>query len=264
MKIVIFQGGVGNQLFQYYLYRYLHELGYNVKALNFVNNDHNGLEIITYFDVKIDFTYNPTVLFLWKWVIKLYRRSIRFLVVDDNHFTLNNLGLFYLGYWQHKRFEPQYAQILFKDLCLNKNNTLILDRILSTNSVSIHVRRGDYLTPQNSKIFGGICDKAYYMHARDCIEKKIQNPQYFIFSNDIQWCVENLPFDAATYIDWNQGNNSIYDMYLMSKCKANIIANSTFSYWAAKLACNDIVVYPKKWFNHAPAPDIFNNNWIGL
>ena len=104
----------------------------------------------------------------------------------------------------------------------------------------------------------------YYIKAIKYMSTKYTNPRFFIFSNDSEWCKENIASPNSIYVDWNTGNDSIYDMYLMSKCESIIIANSTFSYWAAKLNSNaDIVVYPLKWFKQRSI-DLFPDNWVGI
>ena len=111
-----------------------------------------------------------------------------------------------------------------------------------------------------------ICTTEYYNKAVHIIKKEISNPTFYIFSDDIEWVKNNLPLENACYIDWNTGNQSIYDMYLMTNAKAHIIANSTFSYWGAMLSKSSLItIYPKKWFNSKFAvPNIFPQNWIGL
>ena len=100
--------------------------------------------------------------------------------------------------------------------------------------------------------------------AIEIVNSKISNPHFFVFSNDIQWCIDNLPLKEATFVSNNIGANSWLDMYLMSICKMNILANSSFSYWGAMLNKNrNIVIYPGKWYNDK-TPDIFPNNWIAL
>ena len=110
--------------------------------------------------------------------------------------------------------------------------------------------------------------RSYYDKAISIIREKIIDPQFFVFSDDIDWARNNLSIEDAHYIDWNNGDDSIFDMYLMSQAKMNIIANSTFSFWGAYLNKNSpLVVYPKKWFNNdcgVKVPDIFPNTWIGI
>ncbi|MFA7284753.1 MAG: alpha-1,2-fucosyltransferase, partial [Candidatus Absconditabacterales bacterium] len=121
----------------------------------------------------------------------------------------------------------------------------IVREMEQTNSIGLHVRRGDYV----GSALGGICDKTYYENAIEFIKSKVQNPTFFIFSNDIQRCKDNLKTgDKSHFIDGNKGENAYKDMVLMSHCKHNIIANSSFSWWGARLNNNPekIVIAPMR------------------
>lgn len=91
------------------------------------------------------------------------------------------------------------------------------------------------MTKQNLVIFGNICTQKYYHDAIRIITEKVNDAVFYVFSDDISWVQTHLDIPNAVYVNWNTGESSIYDMYLMSSCKYNIIANSTFSYWAARL-----------------------------
>ena len=108
----------------------------------------------------------------------------------------------------------------------------------------------------------------YYQKAINIVKKEFHDPFFFIFSDDIEWVKENLKLDTnnVLFIDWNKGNDSVYDMFLMSKAKANIIANSTFSFWGAFLnEESKITVCPRKWFNQGfKDPDIIPESWIRI
>ncbi|HOV15035.1 MAG TPA: alpha-1,2-fucosyltransferase, partial [Spirochaetota bacterium] len=124
----------------------------------------------------------------------------------------------------------------------------ISNQIKNSNSVSIHVRRGDYVGNIKTLNFHGVCEIDYYIDAINSIKQKVQNPLFFIFSDDIEWCKNNIKDENSIFIDFER--DDYVDMYLMTVCKHNIIANSSFSYWAAYLNQNfdKIVIAPKKWF----------------
>ena len=134
------------------------------------------------------------------------------------------------------------------------------------DSVSLHIRRGDYLLPENRELFGGICTLDYYRRAIDYILDKVKNPFFFIFSNDIVWVKENMNISNSLFITWNSGKDSWQDMFLMSKCKHNIIANSTFSWWGAWLNKNPqkIVISPSRFFNVSNNSDIVPDTWTSI
>lgn len=266
MKIVNFKGGLGNQVFQYLMCLYLKEKHPNERICGYYNpaflKNHNGLEVQNVFDLELP---NQTK---WSTLVTLFARGasriVKGLKAEDKTFHEN--AIYYDGWWQDKRFFLNNVNKLeFKDFCLDTINTQILNEIENKNSVSLHVRRGDYLTPKNKKIYAGICTLSYYQEAIKIVESNIESPHYFIFSNDMEWVEENLKIRNATYVTNNTGVNSYLDVYLMSHCKANIIANSSFSFWGAKLNKhqNQLVVYPKKWF-HTHTPNIFSNEWYGI
>lgn len=263
MKIVVLKCGVGNQLFQYHLYQYLKQKGHTVyyKDETQWHMAHYGLELDKYFDVDIR---------KWPWIVGvalrlLYRfckRTYAYLCCDETNY--DERKLIFQGFWQDRKYMHPATQIRFKQLPLSDKNQAVIKEMDACESVAIHVRRGDYLKPDCAKTYGGICTPEYYAHALDIVREHLRSPRFFVFSDDIEWCKTHLAIENATYIDWNTGNNSIYDMYLMSHCKANIIANSTFSYWGAQIGEHSLVVYPKKWFADRPAPAIFPNAWQGI
>ncbi len=266
MRIVVFQGGLGNQLFEYVFYEYLKErTGANVKYISWCK-DHNGLEIQKWFDVKL-MPLSAIGNIVIKLIDYLHCHGVDLMHwMKEDSFNETYNSAIYVDYWQNKKFYTP-GTIRFKsNLVLSPENQNILNYIRDTDSISIHVRRGDYLQPQVADVYGGICTEIYYKKAIELCANLFNHPLFFIFSDDKAWVKENLKIENAIYVDWNTGYNSFYDLYLMSHCKANIIANSSFSYWAARLnAGNKRVVYPKKWYNSKfSVPDIFPDDWIGL
>lgn len=133
---------------------------------------------------------------------------------------------------------------------ISNQSKLIEQKIISSNSVWIHVRRGDYLSPFWIKRFW-VIELPYYKYAMTYMRKNLKAaPLFFCFSDDINWCKNNFKWDNIYYIDWNKGDESWQDMYLLSKCKHNIISNSTFAWRWARLNDNPekIVIAPEKWF----------------
>jgi hypothetical protein len=131
-------------------------------------------------------------------------------------------------------------------------NKLTLNIINNTNSVSLHIRRGDYIKNLETYNKHGLIDLYYYYKAINYIKEHVYNPTFFIFSDDITWAKENLNIELPVYfIDFNDQTRNYEDLRLMKNCKYNIIANSSFSWWGAWLNdfSNKIVIAPKKWFN---------------
>ncbi len=137
-----------------------------------------------------------------------------------------------------------------------------LNSIKNSNSVSLHVRRGDYLKIKNINVL----DVDYYMKAVDYIKKNVEKPMFYIFSDDLDWCKNNLGFlNNCNYVDLTQ--TEIDDLKLMSFCQHNIIANSSFSWWGAWLNQNPkkIVIAPKEWLINDPgSSNVILSDWIKL
>lgn len=147
-----------------------------------------------------------------------------------------------VGYWA---CEAYYADILdrlreeirFPDSG-DARNREVMAKMAARPSVSIHVRRGDYLDDANAAMFGGICTEAYYDASVRYIKEKCPDAVFYVFSDDADYVRAHFAGPAFHIVDWNRGGNSFYDMQLMSCCKHNICANSTFSFWGARLNGN--------------------------
>lgn len=180
------------------------------------------------------------------------------------------------GNFQNEKYFRNIVNELRKDFIFRKplsgKNKDTAERIGQTNAVAIHIRRGDYLTNQGAATNFVTCDKEYYESAINYISGKVAQPEFYIFSEDFEWIKENLNFgnSPVTYIDWNKGKDSYIDMQLMSLCKHNIIANSSFSWWAAWLNKdeNKIVIAPSKWFQSEEKnqllDDFYPKGWIKI
>lgn len=271
MKILYFGGGLGNQIFEYSFYlalkeRFPSEDIYGIYP-NFKFKEHfGGFEIEQIFDVKLPATTFKAkliigLLFLYKKINpKTSLCSLHPININWNSIVFNAFKSD-LSFYKDRRKWLEY-----KKISLDLRNRKIIDKMLATNSVAIHVRRGDFLSPKYNNILGNIATLVYYKKALDIIKSKMSDPYFFVFSDDMIWCKTtlNLP-EKTVYIDWNIGKNSFLDMYLMTFTKANIIANSTFSYWGAYLNKNTpIVIYPEKWINADYYPKIFPVDWIGI
>lgn len=171
------------------------------------------------------------------------------------------------GNFQNEKYFKDIESDLRKDFSfrnpLSGKNKNIAERIKQTNAIAIHIRRGDYLTNKNAATNFVTCGKEYYDSAINHISEKVADPEFYIFSEDFEWIKENLNFGVypVTYIDWNKGKDSYIDMQLMSLCKHNIIANSSFSWWAAWLNSNTnkIVIAPSTWFQSEEKNQLLND-----
>lgn len=213
--------------------------------------DQKDLEIFSYLK-KFPFKYSPKLQYIYE---KLSGRSIyrekNPNIFQSNFFDLSG-NIYLLGDWQSEKYFKNIENIIKNDFKfkndLNKNFQRYLREIKKTNSISIHSRRTDYITNPHANRLHGVCPISYYQKAIKLIKAKIKNPHFYIFSDDITWCKNNLKLRCpATYVEKNKAWE---DLQLMSNCKHNIIANSSFSWWGAWLnpAHHKIVYAPKKWF----------------
>lgn len=271
MKILSFGGGLGNQIFCYAFYLYMKDKYpqeriyglYNKKKLS----EHHGLEIDKWFDVDLPpqkwySTAFCAILYLWKKIVKKTQ-----FVETNRDYCENENAIAFLAFKYTNLYYPNYEWLRFKidEERLSPQNQEELKKIRSCNSVFVHVRRGDFLSPRYKEAFEGTCPLDYYEKAVMHVKQEVSKPCFFVFSDDLPWAKEHLPLAGCSvrYVDWNKGLESPIDMYLMSQCKYAIIANSTFSYWGAYLGRNkERVFYPTKWNNGLPTPNIFQNNWI--
>ncbi len=182
------------------------------------------------------------------------------------HFKIRKRKVFY-GYFESLQYFKEIKEDLQKEFTpkykeLEKNFSLY-KIIESENSVCISIRRGDFLTNEIYKRRHFICDDKYFYKAIEIMSKKLKNPRFVIFSDDIEWVKQNMKFPENTIFE--EGNDPVWEkLRLMYKCKHFIISNSTFSWWAQFLSRNNdkIVIAPRKWLNFGPNPDIYEKDWI--
>lgn len=279
-KIIEISGGLGNQMFQYALGVELKLRGFYVtyddRKILITGNQHNGFELERVF--KINYHRNG----FWENLIvtmcrahdKLTGKDRGMVLIDKEPTAINEIisknKIYLRGYWQNPNYWEKCRGNLkdifeFKIDHIDDRNKDIAKKIKSENSVSIHVRRGDYLWAENAEARMEICTLEYYKKAISYIYEKARNCSFYFFSDDPKWVRANFTELDYILIDWNQGENSYLDMYLMSLCKHNIIANSSFSWWGAVLNCNKekIVVSPSKWYN-GMSSDLIMNDWIKI
>ncbi|MEI6528810.1 MAG: alpha-1,2-fucosyltransferase [Candidatus Falkowbacteria bacterium] len=146
--------------------------------------------------------------------------------------------------------------------------TELLAEISTTNSVSLHIRRGDYVSDPNTKAAHYTYGMEYYSSAIKLIDSKLDNPVYFIFSDDIAWVKENLKISSSVIFVSAPSTHDYEELMLMSKCKNNIIANSSFSFWGAWLNqnSNKIVIAPKRWNNvyESEYKELLPHSWLKI
>lgn len=256
-KKVIFLGQLANQMTTYCIYRELKKYS-DVEGIFLHRNELNEIFKVNINEKKVKRPDWYAVKFQKiKWFLNffkiLYRDSRN--TNEDFLTVLKDWKIkYFCGCWYETEYIKENKEDLIREFqfpkIIDKNNLEIAKKIQETESVSIHVRRGDY---QSSSLFGNVCTLEYYNEAIKYIKTKIKDPVFYIFSNDIEWCKKNLKIEEEHYyITWNnKKENNFRDMQLMTLCKHNIIANSSFSWWGALLNRNSdqVVIYPEKWVN---------------
>lgn len=277
--IVTSAGGIGNQMLQHSLFIYLKAKNYSCiiyKKPDHMNDNH-GFDIDSIFNsIQIEkknrIELNIYIKF-FEYVKKIEGFIAKRLKIQNDNVLSKSLPIQIINFpnWDNYTFLNDIYDLLhktFKFPNFNSEKNIKINRLIqNSNSVSIHIRRGDYIN--NSKwrsILGDICDLAYYKSSIQLINESLKKPVFFIFSDDIKWVKENLILDNCFFIDWNYNDQSYLDMQLMASCKHNIIANSTFSLMAAWLNINPnkIVIGPSKWrnyFNDKTAQKFMCYNW---
>ena len=269
MKVVLFNAGLGNQIFTYLFCRYLQRHFPNDKIYGSYwmggLQVHEGLEVDKVFDIKL-----PPNTFLTDICSKLYigltKLGLR-QFLEKHEFARWNF-VFDFQWLDQKYFKELSLkdELSFREENIDARNMALAAVIRKEESVAVHIRRGDYLSKENWNNFGRFCTLDYYHDSISYIKSTISQPKFYFFSDDIDYAKKEFASENAVFVDFNKGKESWKDMFLMSKCKHQIIANSTFSYWAAQLATNNdnhIVIAPKKWYIWED-PDIFPKEWLRM
>ena len=251
MNVVKIMGGLGNQLFQYAFAKNLEKYGPVGLDISFYSSkeNHNGHFLPRDFG--------------------LHRFNTGFALADydlnaeevtestyDPDKKYENTSFW--GFWQRARYSKGLdlsEDFTLKDEYLKDNIKFIADEMANCNSVAVHVRRTDYVK------MNWQTDPKYFIRAKKAIEDRVEDPKYYVFSDHLDWCYDNLPFRGAKYIHCRD----FEDFYLMQHAKNNIITNSTFSWWAAYTNKNKgVVVAPEKWISGVEWSPLDFEGWVKL
>jgi hypothetical protein len=267
MIIVRIIGGIGNQMFQYAYAKALEKSGKKVKLdLSKIKyyKLHGGYQLHKY-NINLQ-EANSISTFLSKIGIPKTVKE-KSLLFDKNIKEIDK-NAYVKGYFQTEKYFKEIRKTLLKEFTITKDNSestksYVQQITNSQNSCSLHIRRGDYVSNKKTNNIHGTCSLDYYKKAIATIKKKQKNIQFYIFSDDIVWTKKNLIVKNAIYVDHKCSPHE--DMYLMSLCKNNITANSSFSWWGAWLNKNQdkIVISPKQWFVEKEN-EVACKNWIQL
>lgn len=295
MVVVQLTGGLGNQLFQYAAAKSLalhHKTSLQLDVNSFLRTELPDLEVPRDFEmynfkgvneltVNVnDILKNKEYSFLtekkFERLLPNYKRGLYkepFYHYDINFFK-SKKNVFLKGGWQSYRYFDNFKDEI--KACLELQNNAVGDaynffseKSKSENIISVHIRRGDYLRKPIILEWHGVMGKEYYAEAFEQIAKQQRIDRVLYFSDDPEWVSRELiPMMNGEIISSTVSKNQYQDFYLMQQCSHNIVANSSFSWWAAYLNSNPdkIVIAPKRWFNKAPydTKDLIPENWIRI
>jgi len=292
MIYVNVRGNLGNQLFEYACARSIQNLTGQTICLNIYDLIHNNpnykFDLDKYIlndNVIIErehpiIWYANTKFFINRVIRKLFPNfyfkhkkkqgiytwiSSEYIELDD--FSKTNFKDYFIdGYWQSTKYFKDIKDILINELQpkigpLDSNKELY-DKISSTESVCISIRRGDYVTNEVYKKRFLVCDQDYFESAVKKLDELVNDTTFFIFSDDVEWARNNLNFGRECY--YESGNDTVFEkLRLMSACKHFIISNSSFSWWAQYLSTNinKVVVAPSQWYKDGSKTDIYEDFW---
>ena len=260
-------GGLGNQLFQYAAGRSMAvRLGVQlfIDSRLYKKNTNRPflLNQFRHNAVFIERNYLPYTVHKYFWKkfelprLEAFGRYVAEADYDKlEQIKTARLGGYFFGYWQDPSLFIDIEDTLRQELQYvadpSFENAKMLDHIKSCCAVSVHIRRGDYLTFARHREMFATCPPAYYSKAFDLLISRLkQHPVFFVFSDDLDWAKENLKFSGkAVFVNINDDANSFEDLRLMAACQHHVIANSTFSWWGAWLnnSPDKMVVAPNTW-----------------
>lgn len=290
MIFINLKGGLGNQMFQYAFGAYLQKK-YNRKIFFLKDyflkfNIHNGYELNKVFNIKVDENnalFKSSFPFFSRFFIlrlifarPFFSKILPKNIITDSFYTHRELNpeipYYFDGYWQNEELLREIRSDLieifrFKNF-FDKAEKVLLSKIVRSNaSVSIHIRRGDFLNKKKFWSKAITCETSYYINAIMEIYSKVPNPDLYYFSDDPNWVAKNLLSLFPGHLVKRENKCQSYkDMYLMSLCKHNIIANSTFSWWAAWLNTHEKknVIAPFFWLKNVQSKKIIPIDWKRL
>ena len=290
MIIVRLIGGLGNQLFQYAAARRLavkQQTSLKLDITNFAKDPLRTYSLAPFrtqaapaSSAELNQAIGPQDSVIGKFLFRARQalpsqtnwtvlREARVGPLDER--VLLATGNIYLnGYWQSEKYFDDIADAIREELTVrlapDACNGAMIEAIQNAEAVSIHIRRGDYVSNPHTNRVHGTCSLDYYQQCVRQICDEIHNPHFFIFSDDQQWVKDNLQIARpTTFVDHNSAATAHEDLRLMSLCKHHIVANSSFSWWGAWLnpSPTKIVYAPQRWYNDPTVNtrDVVPSSW---
>ena len=281
MIVTKLMGGLGNQMFQYAAGRALAEKHGTPLALDL--SDYKHLETrpfdLSKLNTRFEIAGAETTAIpggkRWQRILKKIIPG-PWKILSEKHFHFDPGVLkapdqtYLLGYWQSEKYFKDQRPLLLKEFSpkapLIGANLDLAQQIKKTTAVSLHIRRGDYVSNPQASQFHGVMPLDYYYQALNYLKTKVDPFEIFIFSDDPIWVKENFKTEFKIhFVSHNQDKNE-EDIRMMSLCHHNIIANSSFSWWGAWLNQNPekIVIAPKIWFRDPSknTQDVVPSEWV--
>ena len=304
MIYISFEGGLGNQLFQYAMGRYMEEKfneqvyidssKYEYEAIEFRDYELNDFNISSKWKIaplhknrlaRFGYGYYAYLAFTWLY-LKINKnrkkRDGKLYFAKGYQWLTNHIGFYRVHFdeelqlynsWTNKKFVrgmwfyPDVVKSLGDELKdeltvktdISKENQELLNQIRTSESVAVHIRRGDFV-----KLGLVVCDIPYYERCMDKMSELVQSPTFFVFSDDINWVKENLSATQFNVVFVDNNNSSTDDMRLVYSCKHFIMSNSTFSWWGAYLGRHEdkVVICPEIWAKGGKPSPLILDEWI--
>ncbi|MFB3916263.1 MAG: alpha-1,2-fucosyltransferase [Terriglobales bacterium] len=292
MIIAQLNGGLGNQMFQYAFARAIAERRRTSVKLDFraLAADRKRCYALGAWNISAR-TASAFELFRVRLTNRLQRKLRpaapyhERAIVREQAFTFDAdalkapLHCLLIGYWQSEKYFKDIEAVIRREFTLREEASAKSQEtaraIRSSNSVFLHVRRGDFVFDPELQSAHGNCSAAYYQAAVDHVERNVSFPHFFVFSDDPRWASENLKLRSPmTIVDHNPPGDGQApgreheDLWLMSQCKHAVLANSSFSWWGAWLnpARERIVIAPRQWFRSLPhdTRDLIPDRWLRM
>ncbi len=293
MDVILLFNGLGNQMSQYAFYLNKRRIS---KSTRFIfskksDNFHNGYELGNVFGIKYQDSLVNKILFLtfrivgykkFSFITMPLIRILNFLgisIINENddynfkpEYLLPSRGIkFYVGGWHSEKYFIEMKDDVkntfqFNLQSIGQENLQVLEAIKASKSVSVHVRRGDFMDSNNYGKLGGVCTLNYFLTAMQKMNSLVDNPHFFFFTDDNSWVRANFNGPNITIININRDKNSWKDMFLISNCSNHISSNGSFSWWSSWLdqKRDKLVIVPRNFVVNKLFEDIYPESWIQL
>lgn len=274
MKVIFFNGNLGNQVFYCAFKDYLYKINPQKKVYRYITHLCPPVTVDKYFNLTLPEKniYVNVISFIVFYIETIFKKIFRLSLpvnIVCSHGDIKQNATFFNNYLQDKFFyenlESKWLQIRMP-IHISPEYLKYEKLIHESSSICVHIRRGDYI--KYGSAYVDLSSTNYYRDAIKIAKEKYPTGKLFFFSDDLDFVRNHFGDSDSYYVDCNRGSESYLDIKLMSMAKVNIMANSTFSYWGAYIGHEyKTVIYPKDWFRKETGrtiPNIMLDTWIGL